>query len=55
LGRWEPRIAIEAVDVGPDPEEPRSAIATIRYRLVATGISEILDLSVPVAASGVSP
>ena len=53
LGRWEPRIALEGVDVGPDPKEPRRAIATIRYRLIATGVSQQLDLTVPVAASGV--
>ena len=53
LGRWEPRIAIEAVDVGPDPDEERRAVATIRYRQVATGAADSTELSIPVSATGV--
>ncbi len=53
LGRWEPRIALENVEVLPDPSEPRRAIATIRYRLVSTGAADRLEMTVPVAASGV--
>ena len=53
LGRWEPRIALESIAVREDPEEPRRAIATLRYRLIATGLAEQIALSVSVAASGV--
>jgi uncharacterized protein len=47
LKSWEPRIALEAVDVGPDPGENSAAIATIGYRLVATGAAERTSLSIP--------
>ena len=36
LKRWEPRVTVEAVTVEADAEDPRAAIATIRYRLVAS-------------------
>ena len=29
LARWEPRIAVESVDVDADPDDPQAAIATI--------------------------
>jgi phage baseplate assembly protein W len=35
LRRWEPRIAVESVRVEEDPDDPRAAIATVRYQLVA--------------------
>ena len=47
LKSWEPRIALEAVDVGPDPTDNSAAIATIGYRLVATGAAERTSLSIP--------
>lgn len=53
LGRWEPRISLEGLDVRPDPEEERRAVATIRYRLIATGDTETIELTVPVSATGV--
>ena len=53
LGRWEPRIALDGVDVRGDPEEERRAVATIRYRLIATGDVETTELTVPVSATGV--
>ena len=46
LGRWEPRIAVEAVDVAADPEDPRAAVATVRYRLIATRSREQVRLQV---------
>jgi phage baseplate assembly protein W len=47
LRRWEPRIAVESVDVEPDPaDERQSAIATITYRLVATQARERVSLQV---------
>lgn len=52
LGRWERRIALEGVDVGPDAEDPATARATLRYRLVATGLAEALSLAVPVGGTG---
>jgi hypothetical protein len=50
LGRWEPRIEVEAVRVTASPEEPREAIATIHYRLTATGVAGRLDLTLRLTA-----
>ena len=36
LRLWEPRVAVEAVDVVEDPAYSQAVIATIHYRLVAT-------------------
>lgn len=47
LARWEPRIVVEEVAVEVDPEDPEAAVATIRYRLVATQVREQTTLSVP--------
>jgi phage baseplate assembly protein W len=45
LRRWEPRIVVQSVEVQPDPAEPASsAIATIRYKLVATQALERLTV-----------
>jgi phage baseplate assembly protein W len=52
LARWEPRLAVESVDVAPDPEDGTSAIATIAYRLVATGARERTSVAVPIGAAG---
>lgn len=52
LARWEPRIAVESVDVAEDPDDGASAIATISYRLVATGARESTSVSVPIGAAG---
>jgi phage baseplate assembly protein W len=46
LTAWEPRIAIDAVDVQPDPGEPEEAIATIRYKLVVTQAPQHMTLAV---------
>jgi phage baseplate assembly protein W len=35
IGRWEPRVALEAVEVEPDPDNPRLVAITILFRLVA--------------------
>lgn len=51
LKRWEPRIAIERIDVAADPEASETAIATIAYRLVATGATQRVALDVPLAAA----
>jgi hypothetical protein len=46
LARWEPRIAVEAVAVEPDPDDPQAAVATISYHLVSTRARERVSLSV---------
>ena len=47
LARWEPRIEVESVDVVADPRDLQAALATITYRLVASGARERISLSVP--------
>jgi Bacteriophage baseplate protein W len=50
LARWEPRIAVESVDVQPDPaDERQAAVATITYRLVATQARERVNLRISLA------
>lgn len=44
IGRWEPRVALEEVSVAPDPQEPRRALVSVVYRLVASGAVATLDL-----------
>jgi phage baseplate assembly protein W len=46
LGAWEPRIAVDTVTVTADPNDPRSAIAVITYKLIATQTLERVSLSV---------
>jgi phage baseplate assembly protein W len=36
IGRWEPRVALEAVEVEADANNPRLVAVTILFRLVAT-------------------
>lgn len=36
IQRWEPRVSLEAVEVEPDPDNPRLATINIRFRLVTT-------------------
>ena len=52
LARWEPRIAVETVLVDADPELATHALATIDYRLVATGARERTSVAVPIGTSG---
>jgi len=52
LARWETRLAVESVDVAADPADRTSAIATINYRLVATGARERTSVAVPLGAAG---
>lgn len=49
LGQWEPRIALEDVAVGADTD-PNNAIATVSYRLVASGAAESIAVAVPLGA-----
>ena len=51
LKALEPRIAVDAVDVSADPQASETAIATIAYRLVATGAAQTVALDVPLAAA----
>jgi phage baseplate assembly protein W len=46
LSEWEPRIAVESVEVEADPADAGTAVATITYRLVATQARHRLGLSV---------
>jgi phage baseplate assembly protein W len=48
LDAWEPRIAVQAVEVVEDPADRESAVATVLYKLVATQSSERVSLSIPV-------
>ena len=50
LARWEPRVTVESVKVTASAEEPREAIATIRYRLNSTGVGGRLDLTLRLTA-----
>jgi|SRR5579872_5105557 len=50
LTLWEPRIAVQSVTVAPDPNDPRSAIATIVYTIVATQTQQRVSLTVVLAA-----
>lgn len=49
LARWEPRVAVESVAVAADPDDPRAAVATIHYRLVATQARERVSLTLTLA------
>jgi phage baseplate assembly protein W len=51
LARWEPRIDVESVDVTAHPNDPEAALATITYRLIATGSRERINLAVALATS----
>jgi phage baseplate assembly protein W len=46
LAAWEPRIAVESVDVIADPDDLQGAIATIIYRLVATQARERVSMGI---------
>ncbi len=36
IGRWEPRVRLETIQVDVDPADASAAVALIRYRLIAT-------------------
>lgn len=46
LADWEPRIAVESVEVEPAAEDPGTAVATITYRLVSTQARHRVGLTV---------
>lgn len=45
---WEPRVLVESVTVDEDLNDPRGAIATLTYKLVATQSVERVRLNVAV-------
>lgn len=51
LDAWEPRIAVQGVDVAEDPGDGEAVVATVTYRLVATQSTERVSLSVPIGAA----
>ncbi|WP_310497511.1 GPW/gp25 family protein [Sandarakinorhabdus sp.] len=51
LRRWEPRISLLSVEVGPDPDDDSAAIAAIAYRLVATGAAEQTRVAIPLGSA----
>ncbi len=46
LSLWEPRITVQSVSVDPDTDDPRAAVATLQYQLVASQTAEQLQLTV---------
>jgi phage baseplate assembly protein W len=50
VARWEPRVSLSSVEVEPAAGDPRAALATLRYVLVATRVAEQLAVRIPVAA-----
>lgn len=46
VGRWEPRVSLDEVQVEEAEDDPQAAVATLRYRLIATQASDQLRLRV---------
>ena len=46
LAQWEPRITVQAVSVDADPDDAQSAVATVTYKLVASGARERVTLGI---------
>jgi phage baseplate assembly protein W len=49
LARWEPRVAVQSIEVEADANDRQAAVATIVYRLVATQSVERVSLKVTLA------
>ncbi len=47
LRLWEPRIALQSVTVEEDADDPRAALATIHYQLVANQTAGQVTVRVP--------
>jgi phage baseplate assembly protein W len=45
IGRWEPRVTLEAVEVEADTANPRVVAITILFRLVVTQALERIGLT----------
>lgn len=52
LRRFEPRIKLESVDVAADANSAQTAIATIIYRLVASGGRERISVNIALGGQG---
>jgi len=50
LTLWEPRITVQSVSVDPDADDPRAAIATIQYQLVANQSPAQINLTLQLGA-----
>ena len=50
LEDWEPRIAVESVEIAADPADAETAVATITYGLVATAARERITIGIPLTA-----
>ena len=48
LARWEPRVQVQSVRVGADPDNAEAAVALLDFTLVATAQAARLSLSIPV-------
>jgi uncharacterized protein len=51
IERFEPRLRLESVDVGPDPNNAEAALATLSFVLVANAQPGRTSVSVPVRGS----
>ena len=49
LAQWEPRVAVESVEVEEDAQDPQGAVATVVYKLIATQARERVSLNVTLA------
>jgi phage baseplate assembly protein W len=50
LDEWEPRVEVDAVEVQADEDDPRSALVTIRYTLIANQVGDQLQLRIQLAS-----
>jgi phage baseplate assembly protein W len=46
LGRWERRIQLDEVRVDHDPDDDKSAIASIRYKVIATDLTDNVQIRI---------
>ena len=51
LARWEPRLAVESLEMAADPADAETALLTITYKLVATAARERITLNIPLASA----
>jgi phage baseplate assembly protein W len=49
LAQWEPRVELVDISVEQDPRDPLGAVATLQYRLVATGATNQIALALKLA------
>jgi uncharacterized protein len=50
LAQWEPRIAVESVDVAVDPNDSQAVIVAITYQLVATQAREQVNMNLSLSS-----